>query len=92
MFSEGYHFRRQGEFIRDTRGFVAVDHLFAFERLDAAEERLSALLGHPIRLPHLNRTARRGPGLTAQQRRRVLAVYAEDAELHRRALAGAGRS
>lgn len=87
LLHEGYHFRAQVDFLRDRSGRVRIDHLFAYERLDEAAARLSELIGRPVRLPHLNQTARAESTLTDRQRTLVLTTYAEDADLHVRALA-----
>jgi hypothetical protein len=83
---EGYHFRRQSDFLQDRKGAVRIDHLFAFERMDEAAARLSELLGRPVRLPHLNRTGRTDSTLTPRQREIVLESYAEDVDLHELAM------
>lgn len=92
LLGEGFHFRRQADFLRDRSGAVRIDYLFAYERLDEAAVRLSELLGRPIIFPHLNRTERPASSLDTRQRELVLATYAEDAALHEQALAETARA
>jgi hypothetical protein len=92
LLNEGYHFRRQADFLRDVDGVVRIDHLFAFERLDEAASRVSELLGRPVLFPRLNTTPRPVASLTDRQRELVQELYAEDVALHARALGGPARS
>lgn len=91
LFGEGFHFRRQTDFLRDRSGAVQIDYLFAYERLDDAATRLSEILGRPIRFPHLNRTDRPDSPLTTRQVELVKSAYAEDVGLHKRASIASAR-
>lgn len=90
LLGEGFHFRRQADFLRDRSGTVRIDHLFAYERLDEAAARLSDILGRPISFPHLNRSGRPDSSLSARQHELIRSIYAEDVALHERALAEHG--
>lgn len=92
LLGEGFHFRRQADFLRDHSGTVRIDHLFAYERLGEAAARLSDIFGRPISFPHLNQTERVASSLNARQRELVLATYSEDAALHERAMAESARA
>ena len=86
LLREGFHFRRQVDFIRGLNGKIQIDHLFAWERLEEASTELSKILGRPIRFPQLNRTARGGPLLSPQQVDQIRSTYSEDIALHQRIL------
>ena len=85
LLTEGYHFRKQIDFVRNTGGTVGVDFLIPFERLGEGVARVAGRIGRPLALPGFNRTASPKPILDEEARRLIEAVYRDDLELWRRA-------
>jgi hypothetical protein len=72
--------RPQGWYITDRTGRIAVDALFALERIEEVQAVVRSYGGGTIM--HLNRTPRSTTGLTDAQLGRLRRIYAADFALH----------
>lgn len=85
LLTQGYHFRRQVDFVRDVHGGIGVDFLIPYERLGEGVERVSRRIGRPLDLPLFNRTAAPRETVDAEARRVLESVYRDDVALWQRA-------
>jgi hypothetical protein len=88
LLSDGWHFRRQVDFVRGIRGAVNVDVLIPFERLDEGVSHLARRINRPISLPAFNRTGSPKPLMDKHSVQVIEAIYREDFELWNKASNG----
>jgi chondroitin 4-sulfotransferase 11 len=75
-------FRTQSEFLTDSHGKIAVDHVGRLEDIGTTEEWLADILGKPIKFPRLNASSHEAyqQYYTPALREKVARVYASDIE------------